>query len=86
MGMICASRLAERLGRVDARFTARQRELLSALGLPIAPPPLDPDQVLRVMAHDKKVERGHLRFVLPTHMGHCELVEAVNPDDVRGAL
>ncbi len=86
MGMICASRLAERLGRVDARFTARQRELLSALGLPIEPPPLEPDQVLRVMAHDKKVEHGRLRFVLPTRMGHCELVEAVNPDDVRGAL
>ncbi len=86
MGMICASRLAERLGRVDARFTARQRELLSALGLPIEPPPLEPDQVLRVMAHDKKVEHGHLRFVLPSRMGHCELVEAVNPDDVAGVL
>lgn len=86
MGMICASRLAERLGRVDARFTARQCELLAALGLPIEPPPLEPDQVLRVMSHDKKVEHGHLRFVLPTRMGHCELVEAVNPDDVRGVL
>jgi len=56
------------------------------LGLPIEPPPLEPDQVLRVMAHDKKVEHGHLRFVLPTRMGHCELVEAVNPDEVREVL
>ena len=86
MGMVCASRLAERLGRVDARFTARQCELLSTLGLPSKPPPLEPDDVLRVMAHDKKIEHGHLRFVLPTHMGKCELVEAVNPDEVRAAI
>ena len=86
MGMICASQLAERLGRVDARFTARQRELLAALGLPIKPPPLEPDQILRVMAHDKKVEHGHLRFVLPARLGHCELVEAVSPDEVCRAI
>ena len=34
VGMVCASRLAERLGRVDASFTARQVKLLAALGLP----------------------------------------------------
>lgn len=86
MGMSCASRLAERLGLVDSRFTARQCKLLSALGLPVEPPPLEPDLVLRLMAHDKKVEHGHLRFVLPARMGHCELVEAVNPDEIREAL
>ena len=35
IGMVCASRLAERLGRVDAAFTDRQRRLLEALGLPV---------------------------------------------------
>ena len=38
IGMLCASRLAERLGRVDEQFTARQRELLVALGLPVEVP------------------------------------------------
>ena len=33
LGMLCASRLAERLGRVDAEFTSRQHKLLSALSL-----------------------------------------------------
>lgn len=86
IGMLCASRLAERLGRVDARFTRRQRELLETLGLPVEMPDLDRDQILATMTHDKKVQHGHLRFVLPTRMGHVELVGDVDPADVRAAL
>jgi 3-dehydroquinate synthase len=86
IGMLCASRLAERLGRVDAQFTARQRDLLAALGLPTEVPPMDRDAILRTMLHDKKVEHGRLRFVLPTRMGHVELVGGIEPDAVRAAL
>ncbi len=86
IGMLCASRLSERLGRVDAAFTRRQYELLSALGLPIDFPKVDHEQLLSAMAHDKKVEHGKLRFVLPTKMGHVELVGNVDEKDVRAAL
>lgn len=86
IGMLCASRLAERLGRVDGEFTARQRRLLDALGLVTEVPALDDDFVLRAMLHDKKVQHGKLRFVLPTCMGHCELVSEIDPADVRAAL
>lgn len=86
IGMLCASRLAERLGRVDATLTARQRALLVALGLPTQVPDVDADQVLRTMMHDKKVEYGKLRFVLPSRMGQVELVGQVDPYDVRKAL
>ena len=86
IGMICASRLAERLGRVDGGFTARQASLLSALGVPTQMPQLDHDQVLRTMLHDKKVQHGRLRFVLPRTMGCVDLVGEVDPNDVRAAL
>ena len=86
IGMLCASRLAERLGRVDASFTARQQDLLAALGLPTEMPDVDRGAILRTMLHDKKAEHGRLRFVLPTRMGHVELVGSVDPNDVRGAL
>ena len=66
IGMLCASRLAERLGRVDASFTERQHALLAALGLPVEFPDVDQDAILAAMSHDKKVEHGQLRFVLPT--------------------
>ena len=86
IGMLCASRLAERLGRVDSEFTRRQHAILSALALPVDVPELDPDRILAVMARDKKVEHGQLRFVLPTRMGHVELVGGVDPSHIRAAL
>lgn len=86
IGMLCASRLAERLDRVDAEFTRRQHALLTTLGLPVLVPHLDHDQILAVMARDKKVEHGQLRFVLPTRMGHVELVGGVDPADVRAVF
>jgi 3-dehydroquinate synthase len=86
LGMLCASRLAERLGRVDQKFTQRQRKLLKTLKLPVEFPAVDEDALLAAMSHDKKVEHGKLRFVLPTRMGHVELVGDVPAADVRAAL
>jgi 3-dehydroquinate synthase len=86
IGMLCASRLAERMGRVDAAFTKRQYDLLTALGLPTAVPEVQHEEVVELMYHDKKVERGKLRFVLPTSMGHVEVVRGVTTDDILMAL
>ncbi|MEZ6069541.1 MAG: 3-dehydroquinate synthase [Pirellulales bacterium] len=86
IGMICASRLAERLGRVDAALTERQRSLLDRLGLPTELPEIPAEELLALMSRDKKVEHGRLRFVLPTRLGHVELVGDVPPDDVRAVL
>ena len=38
------------------------------------------------MMHDKKVEHGKLRFILPTRMGHVELVGGIKIDDVQAAI
>ena len=86
VGMLCASRLAERLGRVDTALTARQHDLLTALELATEIPTLDADEILKSMMHDKKVEHGRLRFVLPSGMGSVELVGDVDQDHVRAAL
>lgn len=86
IGMLAASQLAERLGRVDRRLTERQRELLQQLGLPVTMPALAPDVLLAAMRLDKKVAHGRLRFVLPTRMGHVELVADVPEDEVLAVL
>ncbi|MEX2187290.1 MAG: 3-dehydroquinate synthase [Pirellulales bacterium] len=86
IGMMCAARLAQRLGRVDEVFVRRQHDLLVALALRVQMPSLDHDRLLAAMASDKKVEHGRLRFVLPTRMGHVELVAGIDPIDVRAAL
>ena len=61
-------------------------KLLSALGLPVDFPYVNHDALIAAMAHDKKVEHGRLRFVLPTELGHVELVGDVDECDVREAL
>lgn len=86
IGMLCASRLAERLGRIPPETTSRQRSLLSALGLPIDLPALDRERLIHAMSHDKKTEHGRLRFVLPTRLGHVELVSDVPAELVREVL
>jgi 3-dehydroquinate synthetase len=86
IGMQCAARLAERLGRVDGAFTERQRALLEALRLSLDVPDVDPDELIELMYRDKKVERGKLRFVLPSRIGHVELVRDVKVDDIHVAL
>ncbi len=86
IGMICASRLAERLGRIEGDVTRRQRDLLTALGLSVALPDVDHEEMLQVMSHDKKTEHGRLRFVLPSRLGHVELVGDVERADVLAAM
>ncbi|MFV2068276.1 MAG: 3-dehydroquinate synthase [Pirellulales bacterium] len=86
IGMLCASRLAERMGRIPVEVTRRQRDLITALGLSVQMPDLPRQQLVDLMRHDKKVERGELRFVLPTRLGHVELVDRVDPRDVLAAL
>jgi 3-dehydroquinate synthase len=86
IGMMCAARLAQRLGRVDETFVSRQLQLLTALGLPTDVPDVDADELIELMYHDKKVDRGELRFVLPARLGHVELVRGVGTDDILAAL
>ena len=86
IGMVCAARLAESLGRVDSIFTTRLSDLLVALNLPVDVPELDHDELIASMQRDKKAEYGRLRFVLPTRLGHVELVGDIRVDQARMAL
>jgi 3-dehydroquinate synthase len=86
IGMVCAARLAEQLDRVDAAFGERQRHLLEQLGLPTVIGDLDRGQLLAAMQRDKKTEHGQLRFVLPSRLGHVELVDGVPRPFVEKAL
>jgi 3-dehydroquinate synthase len=54
--------------------------------LPTALPDLDPALLLAAMQLDKKVAHGRLRFVLPTRMGHVELVGDIPEAEVLAVL
>jgi 3-dehydroquinate synthase len=81
-GMVCASRLAEKIGMVPGETTARQVALLQKFGLPTAAKPeWNQDHLIAVMRRDKKAAAGRMRFVLPTRIG-----EVVVQDDVAELL
>ncbi|MCA9058590.1 MAG: 3-dehydroquinate synthase, partial [Planctomycetaceae bacterium] len=89
IGMVCASRLAERLGRITANDTRRQVELLQAFHLPIDVPADVVDrheEIVGCMMLDKKTEGRSLRFILPSRIGHVETVRNVTPADAIACL
>ena len=86
IGMLCASRLAEQLGRFDHASTERQLKLLKNFGLPVSVPQVDHANILKAFRSDKKSEGNNLRFILPSRIGKVELVEHIDPQDALGAL
>lgn len=89
IGMVCASRLAERRGLIGAEITERQVRLLEQLHLPTRLPEgirLSTDEVIGRMRLDKKAVSGNLRFVLPVTMGEVRTFGDVPEDDVRAVL
>jgi 3-dehydroquinate synthase len=89
IGMVHASRLAERRGLIDESLTQRQIGLLSNLHLPTALPAgqnFSAEDVLARMRLDKKTVSGSLRFVLPIKAGAVKTFSDVPESDVRAVL
>jgi len=86
-GMMCASRLAERRGLIQAEVTERQAALLTRFGLPTARrPEWDADRLIEAMRRDKKNVGGRLRFVLPTRLGQVAPFDDVPEAEAREVL
>ena len=89
IGMARAARLAAILHRLPDAVVGRQDRLLSRMGLPTEAPQgraFAPENLLAIMARDKKTVGGRLRFVLPSRIGAVELVPDVDPALVTQAL
>jgi len=86
IGMVCAARLAKELGMVDKEFCDRQTALFKAVGLPTDCPENQHDAMLYAMMRDKKVVGGVLKFILPTRIGHVELVDSPGAEAILRSL
>jgi 3-dehydroquinate synthetase len=87
VGLVFAAELAGALGRLDQAAVARTREMLAALGLPLAAPDgVSAPELLMLMRRDKKAAGG-LTFVLPAPgTGHLERVDDPPTAAVERAL
>jgi 3-dehydroquinate synthase len=86
VGMVAAAKLSERRGWLRSDELARIRALLAAMRLPIAASEAPPQELLAIMAADKKARGGRLRFVLPRVVGAAAIADDVQPEEIVQAL
>ncbi len=86
MGLVCAARLAHRLGHCSGETMERIMALLDRLELPTQPPPFAPAEVWAAMATDKKRRGSTLRFILPRAIGDVDIFQDVPEADVKAIL
>jgi 3-dehydroquinate synthase len=86
LGMVAAGRMARAMGRFPQADLEAMTALIAAAGLPTELPGMDVEKVYATMFTDKKVKAGKLRFILPTQIGHAEIVTDVAEGAVRAAL
>lgn len=78
-GMLMATRLSQRLGRVDQAFVERLQTLLQRAGLPTVGPQLGAASYIEHMRLDKKSVAGQIQFVLIDAPG--KVVVQAAPDE-----
>lgn len=86
IGMAAASAIGVDLGMIDAAAHRRLLTLLERAGLPTAIPGLSALRLMAAMAHDKKVQSGTLRWVLPEAIGRVRVCADVPAERVQAVL
>jgi 3-dehydroquinate synthase len=86
MGIVCAARLATRLGYCFDHTTERIIALLEQLGLPTHPPPYGAEDVWAAMFTDKKRQGNTLRFILPRAIGDVDIFPNIDQAEVKAIL
>ncbi|MDR3214332.1 MAG: 3-dehydroquinate synthase [Azoarcus sp.] len=85
-GAMMAAELSRRLGWLGDEEMARIERLFERAGLPVFGPALGVPRYLELMAHDKKVEAGKLRFVLLRGLGRAVVTSEAATAEVAAAI
>lgn len=86
-GMVMAVDLSQRHGWIDTAVKQRTINLLQKSGLPILPPEeITIEQYMDIMAIDKKVDRGIIKFVLLTDLGKAIVTSEYDPGLLKQTL
>jgi 3-dehydroquinate synthase len=85
-GMVIAAEVSRLRGTLPASDAQRLRCLIERAGLPVAPPSMPFDRWMELMARDKKVAAGAVRFVLLDGLGQAVVAADVSTKDLGAAL
>ncbi|ODB37454.1 3-dehydroquinate synthase [Pseudoalteromonas sp. BMB] len=82
-GMMIAANLACQRGALSTADVEKIRRVIALYQLPTeAPSEMTAAQFLQHMRKDKKNKQGKIRFILPTQLGQCALVDDVSDETV----
>ncbi|MDP1930534.1 MAG: 3-dehydroquinate synthase [Gammaproteobacteria bacterium] len=86
-GMVMAADLSCRLGWLPPAAAQRAKTLLARAGLPVSPPSaMTADDFMRLMAFDKKVLGGKIRFILLRGLGQAVIESGIDADLLQQTL
>ena len=74
-GMVLAALASRELGQICDADIARIKGLLEKAGLPVVAPKLGVERYLELMAGDKKVDSGRIRYILMRRLGESYVAE-----------
>lgn len=86
MGISAALEVALRAGVCGESTAARQRALLTRLGLPVRLPPVSARQIVALAATDKKARGGQIALVLTRRIGVASVQRTLASGELVGAL
>jgi 3-dehydroquinate synthase len=86
IGMLAAARISREMGILATGELVRLEILITKAGLPTKAPNLDLERLVSVMKHDKKVQKGRVRFILPRSLGEVFITDDVNLSLVKQVL
>jgi 3-dehydroquinate synthase len=87
VGMVMALEMSRRLGWIEQAECERAMRLIARAGLPVVPPAqMTPEDFLKHMSVDKKVQDGRLRLVLLTALGQAVVTDEYPSDVLQATL
>ena len=86
LGIIAASYISWKREMIDEMTFYEIRDMFVGFDLPISYDSLSADDILDAMRKDKKMDKGHLKFILLKKLGSAYIDETVTDDELRKAL
>ncbi|MFG0330972.1 MAG: 3-dehydroquinate synthase [Phycisphaerales bacterium] len=84
VGLVAAARAGIASGHAEPELVHRIRSVLERLELPVRVSNLPSDEtLLDAMRHDKKVDAGHIRIVVPTRVGNAIIIDDAPLEAIR---
>ena len=86
LGMIAASFISWKRGNIDEMTFYEIRDMFVGFNLPITYDSLEVEDILETTRKDKKMDSGHIRYILLKKLGSAYIDETVTDEEIREAL